>query len=134
MLGIVLAAGLFACGQSKFTTADQCLLVDLKAEQVNELAVDLDAFAQANGLVADTTLPIAPLYLLRADGKKIAIVTYSVGVLESVSEVALFRFDSRGSEKLARAFEQFVNREVQPRYGVNRCAEVPGYSLPKASE
>ena len=66
--------------------------------------------------------------------KKTAIVTYSIEVMESVSELALFRFDVPGSEKLASAFGEFVAREVKPRYGMNRCADVPGYSPPSASE
>lgn len=131
---MALAVCVAACGQAKFTDADQCLLVDLKTDHATTLSAALDRFARANGLEADNTLPIASLYTLRTGGRKIAIVTYSIEVMESVSELALFRFDDSGSDELAGAFEAFIAREVKPTYGLNRCADVPGYAAPKASK
>ena len=121
------------CGRNDFVEAELCLLIDVRKVGDSALVPDLEAFAEANGLEVDRTLPIPALYTLNDGGRKVALVSYSVGKPETGSELALFRFDVPGSAGLANALGEFVDRKIKPRYATYRCADAPGHVQPKAS-
>jgi hypothetical protein len=130
---IVLAACTTGCGQMKFVEADQCVLVDLQQEDGYKLVPDLDAFAQAHSLTPNKSAAMMLTYTLHASGRQQAMISYSVGVSEHGAELALFNFGGRRDGKLEAAFAEFVDRQVKPRYGVKRCADVADYEPMKAS-
>ena len=130
---ILLAVCTAGCGNSRLVDAETCLLIDIRKDDDSALVPDLEAFARANSLVVDRNLPIPSLFTLNGGGKKLAVITYSVGKRETGSELALFRFDVPGSEKLAASLGEFVETKIKPKYATYRCADVPGYAPPKAS-
>jgi hypothetical protein len=130
---VVLAACTTGCGQMKFVEADQCVLVDLQQEDGYKLVPDLDAFARTHALTPNKSAARMLTYTLHANGHQQAMISYSVGVSEHGAELALFNLGGRPDGTIETAFTEFVDRQVKPRYGVKRCADVPGYEPMKAS-
>jgi hypothetical protein len=137
LFGTVATMGVIACfagcDAQMLTQADQCFVIDLNGADGQQLLPPLDAFAHANVLSPDKQTPFMIFYTLHADGRKAALVSYSPAVDDKRAQLALYRFDGPGSERLRFAFKDLVDREIRPRFGVKTCAEVPEVGIPSAS-
>lgn len=133
---VVLAVMLFAgagCSRTVVVEAKRCLLFDLRRDEGAKLLPALDSFARTHGLVREATTPDIPTHQFVAPGKQQAEMVYTYILDDSGWELFLYRFDPASGDGLLPAFDQFVERDIKPVYGGQRCAHFPKQAVPKAS-
>lgn len=134
----LVVAGIFsilavnACGARGDGVAERCLLIDLQREAGVELLPYLQTFAKANGLDAAEASVIFD-FVLRQNDKRVADIIYRVGMAEFGAQLAFFRIDKETAVELLTEFDKFVETEINTRYSVRRCEDVPDYGIPAIS-
>lgn len=119
----LLAPIMSACDVMNGTVADRCIYVDLYGQKGKELIPILDAFAKAQGLVADKSHPISPSYERKVKTDVVADLVYTMGLGRFGAELTLFRFDKSRSADLLDLFDRLVEEEIAPHYKVTQCTE-----------
>ena len=135
-VGVALAVMLIAgsgCSRTVFVEAKRCLHFDLRPDEGEKLLPALDSFARAHGLMREATIPSIPTHRFLAPGKQHAEMIYTHILDESGWELFLYRFDPASGDGLILAFDQFVERDIKPEFGGQRCANFPKTALPKAN-
>ncbi|MCG6118599.1 MAG: hypothetical protein MEQ07_10480 [Aquimonas sp.] len=119
-----------SCGAVAPAVAERCVLVDLQQLRGKELLPSLQQFAIDHRLAPNLSHPLSST-CVRGDVKRPrAIVVYTQGLGEFGSALALFRFEQEKDADLVAAIDGFIEERLVPRYGVTRCADVPGFQVP----
>ena len=129
---LLFAMPIFVACQSA-TPASRCFLVELRHEEGGEALPLLDAFADANGLVADRSQHDATRYQLLNGNKLVAEVSYRIGAGESGAELAYFQYREGFGDEVLASFDTFVDGTISKGFPTKQCSDVQGYSMPTAN-
>src|SRR5262245_35679765 len=121
LVSLVLLGGA-ACAAEP-TTSSFCALVSVKGEEMTELIAIIDKYAVARSLKRGEPSPNGILYAGQA--KEFIIDVTFVGLRGA--EVAFFPRSQGTVLAEAKAFDDFVSRQVASRFETRRCETVEGY-------